>query len=66
MIANAPVVRVDPTNKEEQTQIGQVLLARMPSLNHVTQLLMDGELSQQTVEEVCSFSCLFHADVLYL
>eukprot|EP00026_Physarum_polycephalum_P014604 Phypoly_transcript_15141.p1 GENE.Phypoly_transcript_15141~~Phypoly_transcript_15141.p1 ORF type:complete len:269 (+),score=38.80 Phypoly_transcript_15141:136-942(+) len=58
------VVVFDPTWAEEQGQTGRVVLARMPSINLISQLLMDGELDVGTVEEGVDL-CIDGCDKLY-
>jgi len=68
----AAVVVIDPLEQEERWigppggggEGGRVVLAKLPSLNLISHLLMDGELSQQTVEESIDF-CNDGCDKLY-
>jgi len=53
-------VVLDPSAEEEKSQQAALLLARMPSLNEVTQILMVGEVEQQAVAEgveLCTDGC---------
>jgi ribonuclease PH len=44
---------VDPTYQEEQSREGSLLVAYMPALNEITQLVQLGTLSHRTLNEVC-------------
>jgi hypothetical protein len=44
---------LDPVNAEEKEQKGGVILARMPSLNELTMILMVGQMDPVPVTEVC-------------
>jgi len=59
-----PIVVFDPTQREEGGQTGRVVLARMPSMAVISQLLMDGELDVRTVEEGIDL-CIDGCDKLY-
>jgi len=57
-------VVLDPSAEEERWQQAGVLLAHMPSLKEITQILMVGELEQQMVAESVEL-CIDGCDKLY-
>eukprot|EP01111_Echinosteliopsis_oligospora_P014833 TRINITY_DN5694_c0_g1_i1.p1 TRINITY_DN5694_c0_g1~~TRINITY_DN5694_c0_g1_i1.p1 ORF type:complete len:263 (-),score=85.13 TRINITY_DN5694_c0_g1_i1:6-794(-) len=57
-------VILDPTTLEEKEGSGRVTIARLPSLNLISQVMLDGELDQASVTESTDL-CVDGCDKLY-